>query len=135
MSVIEELQDAPGLAYLASPYSHDDPAVRHARYRETRTAWARLTTMHIHCISPIVMCHELAVEEKLPWDAVYWRELNSRLFFSCLRTFVLALDEWEKSKGVGEELRWSAHMNRPTYIVTCGEKVIGVHKYDTTPHR
>lgn len=115
---VVDLVDAPGLAYLASPYSHNDPAVRHARFKEAERAWAWLQRNQVYTISPVVMCHEVARNQKLPYDHLFWAPLNSRLFFSCKRLVVLCIDGWRDSHGIAAEMKWADAMKMPIYAMT-----------------
>jgi hypothetical protein len=49
------------MIYLASPYSHPDPAVREARFREACRAAAKLMRLGQPAFSPIVHGHPIAV--------------------------------------------------------------------------
>jgi len=117
MSAAEELPNAAGLAYLASPYTHNDPGVRHLRYKEAERAMAWLMSQSIYAVSPIVACHELAIQHKLPFDAEYWSPWNSRLFFNCDRLIVLTIDGWKESKGIEQEQKWAFAMKMPVYRI------------------
>jgi hypothetical protein len=63
--------------YLASPYSHVDPARRHGRYRAACAATCWLLNIRCWVYSPIVHCHELARLHDLPGDFEFWRMTDS----------------------------------------------------------
>jgi hypothetical protein len=95
------------IIYLASPYSHPDPAVRLARY-EAVTKYAAELTREGHVIfGPITMSHPISPngegDPPAPFDWLDWDEPFMRAASSCI---VLMLDGWEKSTGVQHEVRY-----------------------------
>lgn len=97
--------------YVASPYSHPDPAMREERYRTAVTfvAWAAAERMLIY--SPIVHWHVAARTRSLPTDADFWAWINQSDQEHSDGVMVLAIPGWRQSTGVQEELlfaaRWS----------------------------
>ena len=55
--------------YLSAPYSHDNGAVRYARFKVMQEATAILALGGVNIFSPIVHWHETAEEFSLPTDA------------------------------------------------------------------
>ena len=49
------------MIYVASPYTHEDPAVREERYLAALRYTAKLLANKRWCFSPIVHCHDLAL--------------------------------------------------------------------------
>lgn len=92
-----------GYEYLASPYTHPDRKIELARYRAAEAATAWLLQQRIWVYSPIVHCHALAVQFKLPTDSEFWGEYNSVMLSKAEGILLLALDGWEDSKGVSFE--------------------------------
>lgn len=90
------------LVYLAAPYSHPDPAVREARFREINRAAGELMAAGTLVYSPISHTHPILEVCGLPkgWEA-YDRAMLSR----CSRVIVLQLEGWEASVGVAAEIR------------------------------
>lgn len=84
------------MIYLASPYSHADPAVREARYRAACRATAALLKAGLVVFSPIVHSHPL-VAFALPtgWD--FWERIDRAYLARCDEVVVLMLDGWEES--------------------------------------
>lgn len=101
------------MKYLASPYSHPDPAVRQARYEQARDALAWLLKQRIWTYSPIVHCHELALVHDLPKDHLYWWAYDAEFLRHCDELIVLHVDGWKESKGVAEELQLAILLNIP----------------------
>lgn len=94
------------LAYLASPYSHEDFRVRIERFGEAAKACVWLMNHGWNVISPIVQGHVLDMYGQVEgYKAV-------RLFTYCLIEksdyhIVLCLPGWENSKGVQDGLKYA----------------------------
>ncbi len=100
------------MIYLASPYSHPDPAVREHRYREACRSAARLMRAGHHVFSPIAHSHGIA-EHGVPGDWAYWESLDRHLLKMCDEMGVLMLDGWYESKGVQAEIRIARELGKP----------------------
>lgn len=90
--------------YIASPYSHEDPTVKQARY-EVALAW----TTHMFSIrkfvySPIVHCHNVALLGDLPGDFEYWNDYDTIMVGHAKKVQVLCIPGWTTSKGVTLEI-------------------------------
>jgi hypothetical protein len=94
------------MIYLASPYSHDDPQVRLERYREACRAAAWLMDHRSDVVfSPIAMTHGMAEFRSLATSWEHWRTNYLGFLRKCDALFVLAIDGWETSPDVQEEIR------------------------------
>jgi hypothetical protein len=91
------------LIYLASPYSHPDPAVREARWRVACRAAAQMMRRGELVFSPIAHSHSMC-EVGLPGDWAFWREFDQRMIAVCDELRVLMLDGWRESAGVSAEV-------------------------------
>lgn len=100
------------MIYLASPYSHPDPAVRAQRFRDACRAAVALIEAGHEVFSPIAHSHAL-VGHGLPIDWSYWERHDRHHLMFCDEVVVLLLDGWEASLGVGEEVRIATEMNKP----------------------
>lgn len=89
--------------YLASPYSHPNPEVMHARYLAVSAECAALLRQHDWTYSPIVHCHELARLHGLPTDFEYWKRYNRAMLSSACSLHILTIPGWEESRGVSSE--------------------------------
>ncbi|MCX7801381.1 MAG: DUF1937 family protein, partial [Fimbriimonadales bacterium] len=100
------------MIYLASPYSHPDPAVREARYQAACRATAALLQAGWVVFSPIVHSHPL-VKFALPtgWD--FWERIDRDYLARCDEVVVLTLPGWEASVGVREEVRLARELGKP----------------------
>lgn len=101
------------LIYLASPYSHPDPAVRELRYEHACAATAGLMRRGLHVYSPIVHSHPL-VKYELPTDWEYWQAHDIAMLHRCQELYVLTLDGWMESKGVRAEIAEASLLELPT---------------------
>jgi hypothetical protein len=92
------------LVYLASPYSHPDPAVREQRFRDVCATAATLMRAGYGILSPIAHTHPIAIAGDLPkgWD--FWSAYDEALITACTEVWVLMLDGWEESTGVQAEI-------------------------------
>jgi nucleoside 2-deoxyribosyltransferase len=100
------------MIYLASPYSHPDPAVREERFHAACHAVAALLLAGEPAISPIAHSHPL-VELGLPADWTFWQRYDRDLLARCDAVVVLTLDGWETSVGVREEIRIAQELGKP----------------------
>lgn len=105
------------MIYLASPYTHKDKDVVHARVLETQRAAVKLWVGYEKVIfSPILHWHHAAIDNDLPTDAESWHAYNSAMMRRCDALYILPLDGWEQSKGMKAEIELAEQLNLP--IVT-----------------
>ena len=100
------------MIYLASPYSHPDPAIREQRYHAACRATAALLRIGHTVFSPIVHSHPLA-SLGLPTDWKFWARFDRDHLERCDEVWVLTLDGWRESVGVREEIRIARQLGRP----------------------
>lgn len=113
------------MIYLASPYSHPDPAVRQERYEQTMAAQAFLLREGRYVYSPIVASHPMALAHDLPTDAGWWKKYNHGMMNVCSEVFVLRLDGWDTSVGVLDEIAFALHYGIPiTHCTWTDGKVV-----------
>lgn len=92
------------LIYLASPYSHTDPAIQEARFRAVCLASARLMSEGNMIFSPIAHSHPIALAGKLNTSWGYWEKYDRAMIAVCAELWVLTLPGWERSCGVLAEM-------------------------------
>ena len=92
------------LVYLATPYSHPEPAVRQSRFEAANRAAAKLMNSGVKIFSPISHTHPIAEAGQLPLGWAYWQEYDRAILKCCHKIIVLKLAGWEQSKGVKGEL-------------------------------
>lgn len=100
------------MIYLASPYSHADPAVREKRFHAACRATAALLRAGEVVFSPIVHSHPLVAFD-LPTDFAFWASIDREHLARCDAVAVLTLDGWSESIGVREELRIARELGKP----------------------
>ena len=91
------------LVYLASPYTHADPAVMEARFQAATRYAARLMGQGVNVFSPIAYTHVI-LQHGLPVDWDFWKQYGEKWLAVCDSMIVLMLDGWEASKGVNAEI-------------------------------
>lgn len=97
------------LIYLASPYSHSDPAVMQQRFEQVCEATAGLLRAGYMVYSPIVHSHPLT-KYGLPTDWAYWEQLDTQMIEMCGALVILMLDGWDESTGVTNEIGKAVEM-------------------------
>ena len=109
------LSDLPHdkLVYLASPYSHPDPAVREWRYQQAIRATAYLIRRGLVPFSPIVHSHPMAcLGGDLAGDWSFWRRQDEMFMDACGAIVVLMLPGWRESAGVKAEIEYMGNKRR-----------------------
>jgi len=98
--------------YLASPYSHPDPAIREARF----DAACRATAEHLRAgrvvFSPIAYGHPLTAHG-LRGDWSFWERFDRNVISRCDSVLVLMLDGWQESVGVRAEIDIAIDLGKP----------------------
>lgn len=109
------------LTYLACPYSHDDRAVRVARFEAVNKVASELMRQGLHIFSPISHTHPIVEAGGLPcgWD--YWAEYDRAVLSVCHKMIVLTLDGWRASTGVNAEMMIAAEMRIPIEFMEVNE--------------
>lgn len=101
------------MIYLASPYSHKSPDVKHERFLHVEKATSVLMRQGHPIFSPIVHCYEVARKFSLPDDADFWWNYNRAFLRRADAVWVLCVEGWEDSKGVKMEMDFAAHIAIP----------------------
>ena len=96
--------------YLASPYTHSDPAVREQRFKAACKAAARLIQEGEVVFCPIAHSHPIDLEFATPASGQFWKHHDAPFLAGAARLKILAIEGWADSVGVREEVRY-AHDN------------------------
>lgn len=104
------------MIYLASPYSDPGAVIRAWRYKRNLAATVRLMEQGMHIWSPVVTGHTLDAAG-LKWDHGQWMAWCLTHLQRADKLFVLTIDGWERSKGVGMEVQAAAERRIP--VVGC----------------
>lgn len=105
------------MLYLASAYTHPDADVREFRYTmavEYVTYAVPYFSMLV--FSPIAYWHPIALRHSLPTDSKYWAEVNRTTFKSVAGLLILQSDGWERSVGIGMEVKWAKDKGIPIHM-------------------
>ena len=100
------------MIYLASPYSHSDPAVRQRRFEAACRAAAMLIRQGHLVFSPIAHSHGIA-QQGLPGDWKFWKRFDRRMLEVCDRMVVLCVPGWRESRGVQAEVAIARRLGKP----------------------
>ncbi len=97
--------------YLATPYSHANPAVRQARFEAVTKAAGVLIAQGHHVFSPITHSHPIALAcPDTPTDHEFWWKFNKAWIDWCDEVWILIIDGCDESLGANKEMayaRWS----------------------------
>jgi Domain of unknown function (DUF1937) len=102
----------PSICYLASPYSHADPAVRQARFEAACRAAAELIRQGLTIYSPIAHSHAIC-QCGVPLDWQFWQAHDLAFLAMCNEVMVLKLDGWAQSVGVQAEIAAAKALGKP----------------------
>jgi nucleoside 2-deoxyribosyltransferase len=100
------------MIYLASPYTHPDPAVREQRFQAACRAAAALIHEGFVVFAPIVHSHPVAAYG-LPTSWAFWRKQDQEHLEQCDELLVLMLDGWQESTGVQAEILLARELGKP----------------------
>lgn len=99
------------MIYLASPYTHEDPAVREHRFQLVCKHAAAMMRQGMHVYSPIAAHHPMAMYG-LPINWEYWKAIDTEMVTLCSGFTVLMLAGWEDSVGVQAEIEIAESLGR-----------------------
>lgn len=120
------------LAYLASPYSHEDEDIRHERFESVVMAAGWMMKNNYHVFSPIAHCHPIQLCYKLPTEFSYWSSYDRRMISHCDALCILQIPGWKESVGVKAEYQIAIELNKPIYLMQPLETENG---YSITKHK
>ncbi len=110
----------PDLIYLASPYSHADPAQMEARFQCVCQLAAMMMRRGLFVFSPIAHSHPIAMADKaIPQtsECDFWEKYDRVILERCDRVVVAMFDGWKYSKGIAAEIRYAIALGKPiSYI-------------------
>lgn len=123
------------MIYLASLYSNGadtgcalDSGIREQRYQYTMKRLYELMMGGMFVFSPIVHCHEMSKKYDLPKDYTFWQENDRHFISNCDRVVVLKMSDeygnWEKSKGIQDEIAYAKSSGVPVHYFTCYDYVL-----------
>lgn len=101
------------MIYVISPYTHEVPSIMYKRYKDVMKYTAELMNSGLIAFSPIVHCHQLAIEHELPKTFEFWEKWCIGMLDVSTEVHLLMLDGWTTSKGVKAELDYSDKIGIP----------------------
>lgn len=110
--------NADDLIYLASPYSHVEPSIRHQRFLDVVAVAAQMMNDGVFVYSPIAHTHPMAVSHKMPLGWEFWARYDEAMIRRCNALWVLMLDGWRKSVGVNAEMEIARRMRIPIHFIS-----------------
>ena len=106
-----------GFAYIASPYSHPTSYVMQERFNQVESYTAQCMKNNMVVFSPIVHCHTLAQNYKLPTHFDFWQKYCLGMLAFSTELFVLKMEGWEDSKGVQSEIQFAKRIGLPIIYI------------------
>jgi len=112
--------------YMASPYYHKDPTVRHARFQAACLAagWAIKNGLYLY--SPIAHTASIANFCDLPHDFNFWEKFDTVGIGSCKDFYILRIPGWDESVGVWREINITEDLGKDLYFIESAGR--GVYK-------
>lgn len=111
-----------GYTYLASPYSHPDPAIRQQRF-EAACKMANLMMRDGTAVySPIAHGHPIDAVEPLPATWEFWKRPSFVMLDRADEVYVLDLPGWKESTGVRAEVERALYRGIPVYVIDHEQK-------------
>lgn len=110
---IELVTNENKLYYLASPYSHPDPYIKHLRYEQINKIAVLLIERGLLLIEPIASCHDKSLKYKLPTGYEYWKTRDRALIKKSDGVIVAMMDGWKESIGVTDEVEYATSLDKP----------------------
>jgi len=92
------------IAYLAVPYTHEDPEIMEQRFIQVNKVASVLINNGEVIFSPISHTHPIKLAGNLPGTWQFWDEFDRAYLERCYKLYVLMLDGWKESKGVQAEI-------------------------------
>ena len=110
---MKKLNHTPEITYLAVPYTHADPKIRHHRFERVNKMAARLMSQGQIIFSPISHSHPIAIEGKANTDWSYWVNFDTAFLKCSKKLIVLKLEGWETSTSVTCEIKIAKELGIP----------------------
>jgi hypothetical protein len=99
------VNDIIPFVYLASPYSHPDPAVRQQRFEAVCKVAFELMSTGIRVFCPIAHSHPIDIASGVMGSWAFWQYQDAPFLLLCSQLLVLTLPGWKESTGVAYEIK------------------------------
>lgn len=110
-------QHGKELIYLASPYTHEDPAVMEERFQRVNKAAGVLLEQGHNIFSPISHFHPIAKAHNLPTEWEFWKRIDEIYISLSKQLWVLTQDGWKTSVGVNAEMEIARSQELQIWLV------------------
>lgn len=105
------------MIYLAGPYSHENPTVRHMRFCKL-TALAGLLMLDGKLVySPITHSHHMSTYIGHRTDFEFWERMDLHMLGLSKFMYVFKMDGWKESTGVAAEIKFATREGIPVVYV------------------
>ena len=101
------------MIYLATPYSHPDPAIRQERFELACKVAGEMMSAGKFVYSPIAHTHPIAEVCDLPTDWDYWQYFDEMMIRNCSLVMVVKADGWQESRGIKAEIEIANALGKP----------------------
>jgi Domain of unknown function (DUF1937) len=107
------------LIYLAGPYTHKDKDIMQERVDQTIECLAYFCNhaKGLCLYSPVVHWNQVATKHTLPHDFTYWIQQDFHMIKKSTAMWILTLDGWQGSYGLGQEVEYADSINREILYV------------------
>jgi len=109
------------LVYIASPFTHNNPAIREARFVEAVicNGWFldRYKDRDTFFYSPIAHAHTIALRSELPHEWQFWAAFDECFLSKCDELWVLTVPGWKRSTGVVAERKIAEKYGLPIRFI------------------
>ena len=111
------------MIYLAAPYTHDDPQIEHERNKIIDNVTMNLITLGFVVYSPIthgcaVVRRAILDDVEMGTDWAAWKSHCLGMLSKADSVLVLALDGWQHSRGISEEIDFADKNGIPVTVYT-----------------
>jgi hypothetical protein len=109
--------------YIASPYSHENSAIRERRYERVRkfitNFYVESPKSSLILYSPIVYWHHIAQDggDKFPDNYNFWLSREVQTMKECVSLWIYGLEGWKDSKGIHREIGIARALGLPIKLV------------------
>ena len=113
--ILEENENK--ILYLAAPYSASDHKTEKRRFKKTCEVQAKLMTAGIAVFSPLANSIPAVELGGLAINHAEFMRFDNIILRRCNEVLVLALDGWQESKGVQEEINEAIALRKPVLVI------------------
>lgn len=105
------------MIYLATPYSHPDPAVRESRFHLACLIAGRMMANGELVFCPIAHSHPIAEKAELPKGFEYWERFDRTMIRACSKVVICKMEGWTESVGIAAEIRIAEELHKPVEFI------------------